>query len=240
MGLLDKARSAHTITWTNRYTCPPGYEFNDDGWVETQVATPKITVSLLPHLINKIGEYQMIFQNLLALRLLNTVDAPILIDALWNRATQAMLGRQPNKKIFDDAVQAAMEIESADNLPEFVEDIVRMDTIWFSKTCREKGRAAIKQRIRNRYISDVRSFMPVRTKYKTKEVMLEAEVSKYAVNLYWKDQYLGASARALAAVTEAYTDLLNNNENVTLSVLAQRAGISTRSLQRYSKQLELT
>ena len=239
MGLLDKARSAHVITWTNRYTCPPGYEFNDDRWIETQVGFPKITVSFLPHLVNKLGEYQLLLQNLFALRLLNDLPHEVLTQALWNRASQAMFGRAPNKKIFDEVVQASIQITEAQELPKFVEDILKIDTIWFAKDCKEAGRAAIKQKIRDNYISDVRSFMPVYTKYKTKEVMAEAEVSKYAVNSYWKVQGLGAKERTVSAIMDAYLAITDVGGTATIAKIAIDSGTSIRTLQRYKKQLRL-
>ena len=150
MGLLDKARNVHEIIWTNRFDCPDGYEFNDDGWVETMTAFPKISVSLLPHLSTKIGEYQLLFQNFLALKFLNNLPDNILKAALWNRATQAMLGRNPSVDVFEDAVSAAIKITNGSKFPVFSDDIFKMDTIWYSKECKEAGRSAIKQKIRNK------------------------------------------------------------------------------------------
>jgi hypothetical protein len=242
MQLVDKAKAAaarHEIKWTNRYDCPTGHVFNSDGWVETPIGFPKITVSFLPHLVNKLGEHKILLQNLLALRLLNNLPHDVLEKALINRATQAMFGRLPDAEVVASVIAESKTITDTSKLPEFSEDILRIDTIWFSRDCKESGRAAIKQRIRDSYISDVRSFMPIKTKYKTTEVMAEAAVSKYAVNSYWKTQGLGARERTVAAILEAYHDLGDNGETINMQSLTFTSGTSIRTLQRYKSQLKL-
>lgn len=228
--LLDKVKK---IKWTNRYDCPPGYSFNSDGWLETDIAYPKITVNFLPYLVNKLGEYEVIFQNLLALRLLNDRPHKELETAIWNRYTQAMFGKMPDKKVFNAAIAASRKITNTAQLPAFDSDILSMETIWYSTEFTESGKAAIKRKLRNNYISNIRAIMPINRKYKTEEVMTEADVSRYAVNQYWKSNKLDAKARTLSSIVEAVDNLLEDNKELTLTNISAMAGVSTRSIQRY-------
>jgi hypothetical protein len=234
--LLSKVKR---VKWTNRYDCPPGYTFNDDGWIETLSAYPKITVNFLPYLFNKLGEYQILLQNLLALRLLNEHSHATLEKALWNRYTQARFGQQPDKKVFDLVVVSSKEITNTAQLPVFDENILSMDTIWYSESFNEAGIAAIKKKLRNNYISAIRLLMPINKKYKTTDVMVEADVSKYAVNQYWKENKLDKKARTLSSIVEAVTYLSEDADEVSLKSIATLSGVSVRSIQRYKDMWKL-
>lgn len=231
--LLERVITKKTIKWTNRYDCPPGYSFNEDGWVETNNPYPKITVSFLPHLISKLGEYNLIFQNLLALRLLNDMHHSELELAVWNRSKQALFGREPDERIFKDAVEASRKITDTTQLPDFVSDILRMDTVWYAKDCATTGRAAIKAILRHGYISDMRALMPISRKYKTESVMSEGSLTKYAVNLYWKDSELTAVNRTVGALVEAINEINDSGDEFTVELMSTISGVSNRSIQRY-------
>jgi len=232
--LLDKVKK---IKWTNRFDCPPGYSFNSDGWLETDIPFPKITVNFLPYLISKLGEYEILFQNLLALRLLNDKPHSELEQAVWNRYIQATFGRQPDKELFEDVVAASRSITSTSQLPIFDADILSMDTIWYNENFTEAGKAAIKKKLRSNYISAVRSLMPINKKYKTQDVMNEADISRYAINQYWKENLLDAKTRTISSIVEAVNYL--GNEDLQLKDIADVAGVSIRSIQRYKDMWKL-
>ena len=234
--LLSKLKK---VKWTNRYDCPPGYSFNEEGWIETDLPYPKITVSFLPYLFNKLGEYQILLQNLLALRLLNDRTHSDLEKALWNRYTQARFGQTPDKVIFKAVVAASRKITNTSDLPSFDDAILSMDTIWYSKDFSEAGKASIKKKLRNNYISAIRSLMPINRKYKTVEVMDEADVSKYAINQYWKENELDARTRTVSSIVEAVDSLKDEDKELTLTNISLVSGVSTRSIQRYKDMWKL-
>jgi len=230
--LLSKVRS---VKWTNRYDCPPGYTFNADGWIETSVPFPKISVSFLPHLYTRIGEYQLLLQNLLALRLLNDHPHETLVRLLYNRATQAAFGRKPDATVFADVVQHSLAIRDYNQLPAFDRDILTMDTIWYSRDFTDTGKAAIKRKIRENYISDVRHLMPISKKYKTEEVRAEADITRYAMTAYWKSVGLSAKNRAISSIIEAVEEVGYDD----MDMLAVTAGVSVRTIQRYKEMWKL-
>lgn len=231
--LLELSDTTKGIIWTNRYDCPPGHEFNDDGWIETIIPYPKITVNILPHLLRRLGEYQLLLQNLLALRLLNNKPQVELETALRNRFRQAFFGRSVTEEVFQEVIEASKKINETSELPVLCDDILRMDTIWFSKDCTEGGRNAIKKKLRNSYISGVRAMMSIATRYKTKEVMDETESSRYAVNSYWENLGLDAKNRTISAIIEAIEEIVDQEVELTQEIISIVAGVSIRSIQRY-------
>jgi hypothetical protein len=232
--LLEKIDNSNkSIKWTNRYDAPPGYSFNDSGWVQTVVPFPKITVSFLPHLVRKLGEENVLIQNLLALRLLNDLNHAVLESALSNRYKQAFLGKDCDEEIWQRVVHVSRSITDKENLPVFDKEILTMDDIWYSRDCSEGSKASIRKLIRQNYIDNVRSLMPINRKYKTNEVMLDADVSKYSVNEYWRKNALDAKNRAMSAISEAIIDLIDRNVRLDQSSIAALAGLSVRSIQRY-------
>lgn len=233
--ILELVDSNKIIKWTNRYDCPPGYMFNSDGWIETSMPFPKITVSFLPHLLSGLGEYELLLQNLLALRLLNDRPHEELEFAIRNRFKQAYLGRLPDPEVFDKVVEASRLITNTTDLPPICDDMVKFDTIWHNKNCSEGGRVSIKKVIRNNYISAIRSMMSIRTKYKTDEVMEETDLSKYAVGAYWKKLGLDSKNRTMSAIVEAIEEVSEVGLNPTQDVIAEIAGVSIRSIQRYKE-----
>jgi len=227
------------VKWTNRYDCPPGYIFNEDGWIETAVPYPKISVNFLPYLFTKLGEYQILLQNLLALRLLNDHPHKDLEKALWNRYTQSRFGKLPDKDIFKQVVKDSLNITNTTQLPVFDEDILSMETIWYGKDFSEAGKAAIKKKLRNNYIANIRAIMPINKKYKTEEVMQEADISRYAINQYWKLNSLDVKTRTISSIVEAVEDILSEGEVPTLDAISLTSGVSTRSIQRYKDMWKL-
>ena len=214
---------------------PASYTFNTEGWVETRTPYPKFTVSFLPYLFSKLGGYELLLQNLLALRLLNNRPHEELEAALRNRYKQANMGRAVDDDIMDKVIEKSRAITDTSALPPICDDILQFDTIWFAYDCSAGGRSQIKSIIRNNYIGAIRSMMPVDSKYKTKDVMKEADVSKYSVNSYWKSNKLDARGRTLSAIIEAVEEASDCGVNPTQEVIAKIAGVSVKSIQRYKE-----
>lgn len=233
--IMERIEDARNIKWTNKYDCPPAYSFNKDGWVQTIIPFPKISINFLPHLVKRLGEFELLLQNLLALRLLNDKPHAVLVEALCNRYAQAFFGRSVDKEVLRRVVKVSEGINAYTELPVFSEDIVKFDTIWYSKECSLNGRFEIKQLLRNNYISNIREMMPINKKYVTKEVMTEADVTRYAITQYWDINDLTAKNRTAAAIVEAMQEILDSGRDLTKSELALLSGVSIRTIQRYKE-----
>ena len=227
--------SNNKIKWTNRYECPPGYTFNEEGWVETRSPFPKISVIMLPYLLNSLGEYELLLQNLIALRLLNDFTHEDLELALKYRFKQAFFGRAVKHEVFDAVVKKSRTITDTADLPELCSDILKFDSIWYSRFALVKNTSSIKKRLKINYISSIRDLMPINKKYITKEVMSEAELTKYAVNTYWKTIGLNAKNRSISAISEAVSEISDIGQELTQKTLSEVAGVSVRSIQRYKE-----
>jgi DNA-binding Xre family transcriptional regulator len=101
------------------------------------------------------------------------------------------------------AISAVQQISSPDDITGIPLDILRFDTVWYSRDCTLNGRRGILRYMRNLGITMVRETMEIHRKYKTKEVMKDTELSKYAVLEYWKEVGLSTTDRTLAAIVEA-------------------------------------
>jgi hypothetical protein len=166
---------------------------------------------------------------MLALRLLNPHSHEDLERALLNRIIQATFGKTPDEAVWESAMQASRAITEVDSLPEMDNDILRMDTIWYSRDFTENGRTAIKQKLREDYISAVRELMPINKKYKTKSVKEETALTLYAIKHYWKDKNLTAKIRTLSSIVEAMEEVGTDD----VAMIAKTAGVSLRTIDRY-------
>ncbi len=238
--LLERAATWNKeIKWTNRYDCPPGYNYNEDGWVKTSVPFPKIQICLLPYKVSRMGEYQVLLQNLLALRILNNVSHDQLVLALINRYKQSMFGRTPNKETMTQVISDSIGITDSSNLPKFDRDILHFDDIWYGTGFTAGGKAQIKAEIRNRNVDTIRDMMPINNKYDSVKVQQEAEVTKYAMSTYWKERGLDKKSRTISALAEAVTFIGDNSIEFNNENIKEISGLSVPTICRYKKLLML-
>jgi len=229
------------IVWSNRYMCPTGYTFNDEGWVVTDIPFPKIGVSIFPHHLSKYSIMTLFAYNLLALVLLNPdVKIRDLATVLSGRV-HAAIGHRMGSADIKEAITLVSNIDSIKDVTSIPEDIFRWDTIWYDRDTLPGGKRVIVQKLRDKYITAVRDVMEIRKKYKTKAVATEADVSLYAVRKYWDNNQLSTKHRTVAAIVEAklkleYDDKINNPTHKQLSDIA---GVSINTLVAY-KAKELT
>jgi hypothetical protein len=238
--LLERAATWNKeIKWTNKYDCPPGYTYNEDGWVKTSVPFPKIHICLLPYKLSKLGEYQLLLQNLLALRILNNLPHDQIVLALINRYKQSMFGKNPNKKVMEQVIQDSLSMNDSSQLPKFDYDILHFDDIWYSRNFTAGGKAQIKAELRNRNVDSIRDMMPIRTKYDNSEVKREAEVTDYAMKVYWRERGLDKKSRTVSALAEAITFIGDNSIEFNNHNITEISGLSMATIGRYKKLLML-
>lgn len=238
--LLDKASTWNKkIKWNNKFDCPPGYNYNEEGWIKTSVPFPKISVCLLPFKYYKIGEYQLLLQNLLALRILNNLPHEQLVLALINRFKQSMFGKTPDREIIEKVTNDSLKITDSSGLPSFDYDVLHFDDIWYSSNCSYQGKAQIKVSIRNRTIDDIRDLMPINKKYNTSEVKRETESTTYAMNVYWRDKGLGKIERTISALAEAVTYIGDNEYEFNNENIKEISGLGVTTICKYKKLLML-
>ena len=81
-----------SVTWTNVHECPTGYRWNNKGWVQTDEPYLQVKVNMLPYILTKIGEEELLYQNTLALRYLNTKGRTELTAVLKYKYRASYLG----------------------------------------------------------------------------------------------------------------------------------------------------
>lgn len=224
-----------SIKWTNLHDCPTGYKWNEDGWVQTEVPYLQVTVNMLPYLLSKLGEEEILYQNMLALRYLNTKGVDELKKALTYKFRMSYF-RQPDTVVLNNAVVKAYRIDCLSEVISVLNrDIFAFYDIWYSTECTVHGRKQIQSIIRQEYIERSRNLMPICSKYKTQEVMEFADVSRYAVDLHWKMTGLDKTTRTGRAIGEAFEELMQKHGmfDITQQMIADTAGVSVRTLQSH-------
>ena len=230
------------IKWTNKYDCPPGYEYNDKGYVVTKIPYPKVSINFLPYMTTKYSAVQLLYYNLVALTALNN-DKPfeVLLGAIVNRAKQTYYSKND---VDEDVIQYAVEMyEDVEDIfiamEELPTDILRMDNVWYSRDSEFHHSASVLAEYRMEHIDRVRDFMSIGTKYKTNNVSNASGMSTYLVREYWKKKGLTAKMRTLSSVSEAILYLKDNGEDSEdKEKIAEVAKVSLRTIYTAVKELE--
>lgn len=226
------------MEWSNKHTCPEGYKWNEFGWVQTDIMFLQVTVNMLPYMLNRLGEYGVMYQNAIALRYLNPKKHRDQIrSALYNRFKFCYL-RLADDEILDRAIENAYSIENIkDVLPNLSKEIFYFYDIWFSSDCPLEGRKQIQAIIKQDYIAKSRSLMSISTKYITKEVMSFADVSEYAVKKHWDELGFSKKDRTTLAIMDAIALLEKENKEITEENIVKIAGVSLKTLGRQTKEV---
>lgn len=229
------------IRWTNRHDCPEGYVFNDDGYVQTEENRLQVTVNMLPFLLNALGEYGVLYQNAIALRMLNHNKPRDLIQDVLKYKFNTSYYRKPDPLILAKAVNDAYSLESIGaELPKLHTGIFCFHDIWYSKDCTEGGRKQIQKLLRNDYIDKSRQLMSIDTKYKTKEVAAFVDESLHAVNCYWVKTGLDKKNRTIQSVVESVDKLKSIGiEDYTYNDIARLSGLSRKTIGLTLKEIGL-
>ena len=212
------------IKWTNRYDLPPGYIYNEEGWVELPVPYPRVSITSPAFLSNKYyTPIAFLLQNLLAMRFLNNKPHELLLQILVSKFKKHGYFYTP--KELEWVRKESLKINSIKDFPPMDRSIFRWETLWSSSM----GRAQVNKRKTMHRISDVRENMDISRKYKTKPVKEEADTTLYAVKEYWLDMGWDAKTRSRRAILEA----LEENENATVKELAETTGYSLPTVRKY-------
>ena len=228
------------IKWTNRHECPNGYEFNDEGWVQTTEKYLQVDVNMLPYIISGLGERGLLYQNAVALRYLNSHSSDVVKMALRRKFIFSYM-REPDTQLLNEAVDAAFAVDSLkDVLGNLSRDIFKFHDIWYRSDCSFEGRKQIQAIIKQRYIEDSRKAMGIDTKYKTKCVMEFAGVTEYSVKKHWRLIGLDKNGRTGRAILDAieYYDSNYPDKQPTQEDIAKIAGVSLRTVKTHVKVLD--
>jgi hypothetical protein len=234
-------KASGTIKWTNKYDCPPGYVFNNEGFVITEDYHSKVWVNTLPHLWGLYTPSGLLYNNLLALYYLNP-DKPFstLLAAAKNKISKALMYTH---SLEEEDIQRAVEMYEefeGDVTEELTSDFHKKDTIWYSEWCDIQNTQAIKFKITMDYIDAMRSVMAINKKFKTKEVSKETNQPSHTIYRYWKKKGMPAPTRVLDAISEAYVELSDQGVDVpSQQQLADVSGVSLRTVQRLKSQGKL-
>lgn len=232
-----------SIVWTNAHDCPSGYRWNEDGWIQTKEPYLQVRVNMLPYMLTKLGEEELLYQNMLALRYLNTKGRTELTAVLKYKFRMSYY-REPKDVVINNAVSRSYAVNKLiDVLPKLDKDLFGFYDIWYSKECTLNGRKQIQAIIKQEYIEKSRELMSIDTKYNTKCVMEFADVSKYTVDKHWRVIGLDKKGRTARAIGDAIEYLMNEEGkdifSITQKEVASVAGISVRSLQNHYEERKM-
>lgn len=231
-GKLDLLKTLGRIKWSNKHDCPAGYNYNEDGFVVTNENHLQISVNMMPYILTTLGEYQTLYQNTLALRVLNPNKQQCLVEEIIKYKFSVSFGRKPNTDILNKAIENAYaEISLSNVIANLHRSIFSFQSIWYSKDCSIGGRKQIYGILRDEYIDSVRSVMPIDTKFKTRCVADTTSESDHVVNVYWKHRGLDRKARSIHAMMEALEKLVDEgSQQVSIKSLCDMSGLSRNTI----------
>lgn len=220
------------LRWSNKYDCPAGYEYNDDGYVETNENHLQITVNMMPHLIGAIGEYGILYQNALAFRALNPNKHRDYIEPVLSNKFRTVYFRMPNRVLLVKALDDAYSVDSlGDVLSTLHRGIFSFHSIWYNRDCPIGNRKKIFSKMREDFIDSVRNDMTIDTKYKTVCVAECTEESLHVIKVYWRSIGLDRKSRTSFALSEALESLATSGvERTTIKELCEISGLSRNTV----------
>lgn len=235
-------KASGPIKWTNRYDCPPGYIFNDMHYVVTNTKFVKLWANTAPHMFSMYTVAELLYYNLLILTTLNP-DKPFhtILSATKYALKDSIFSKTD---IPTDVVNTAVERYTnfeGNILEELNKDFYRLDDIWYSEDSDITTTLQIVYLIKEEAIDRTRDLMSIATKYKTKDVSSLTAYSMDIIRKYWKHRGLTTTLRTLNTVSDAYMYLKRKGiSSPTLVEVAKIAGLSTKSVSKVKRQLQLS
>lgn len=224
LSLTGIREKAGPIKWTNRYDCPTDYEFNNEGWIETLIPYPKVSVVSPEFLSDKhYTPLAFLLQNLLAMRFLNNKPHELLLQVLIYKFKKH--GYFYTEENLEWVREQSLAINTVKDFPPMDRSILRWDTLWSSTL----GRAQVNRRKNFNHISDIREYMEISTKYITREVKNTAKTTLYVVKEYWKEMGWSIEDRSRKTILEA----LEAHENASAKELSAVTGLSINTVYKY-------
>ncbi len=220
------------IRWTNRHDCPEGYVFNEDGYVQTEENRLQVSVNMMPFMLSSLGEFGVLYQNAIALRMLNHNKPMDIIQDVLKYKFNSSYYRKPDPVLLAQAITAAYSIDSiAEVLKDLHSGIFSFYDIWYSKDCTEGSRKQIQKLMRDKYIDESRQLMTIDTKFKTQDVADFTDASLHAVNCYWTKTGLDKKNRTIQSVVESIGKLKSLGVgNYTYKDISELSGLSRKTI----------
>jgi len=226
------------VKWNNKYDKPEGYEYDEDGIIETKTPINFITTNTgeySSYIYKELNPTEFCTQNIIAVKLLNQHlrEDRVLILAKY-------LDKQAPYSIGEDQVELLFKVTEADE-EKLTYNWCRPTTIWRSSWSNWSNTrtATIRVKQREKYIDTVRDDMPLTNKYVTKEVAKETEFPEKTINRYFKD-YKGWTKkdRTMKNLEDAYILLTSFKvSNPTQEQVAAASGVSIRTIKNYWNSL---
>jgi hypothetical protein len=235
---IDLMDSATVITWSNKYICPAGYNYNEDGYVITNEPRPFIRscVGLMfGFLVRKLGMNEYIRQNLIVLRLLNEkCHRAIIGAALWHAFKKA--GFHLDKDAYNNIVAEVFEMTS---VPVLDSNFISWRRTWFSSACSYDTISKVVRLENSNKIDSDRELMTVDKKYITAEVAEFTGFSRSRIDRYWSDKSWTKKLRTLYTLDEAVNELAKAGElDPSRDQLAITSGLSVGTISRAMKDIK--
>jgi hypothetical protein len=237
--VIDLLDSGTQITWSNKYMLPPGYAWNENGYVITTVPYPFIRACIglrFSFLIGKLGFDEYVRQNLIALRLLNpNVHKSVMNAAAYSSFKKA--GFVIDRGLFD---KLSAEVYSLTTVPATLDsNLVSWRRTWFSETCNYDTVSTVVKVENSIKIDADRELMRIDEKYITAAVADFTGFSRRRIDDYWSEKQWSKKIRTLYSLEEAYGELEKKGvTDPTQAQLAGVAGISVRSVGAIVKDMK--
>lgn len=235
---IDLMDSVTVITWSNKYICPTGYNYNEDGYVITNEPRPMIKVCIglsFGFLVNKLGVKEYIRQNVIVLRLLNEkCHKAIIAAALWNAFKRA--GFNIDRVVYDEVVTEVFELTA---VPELNSNFISWRRTWFSSTCTYDTVSKVVRLENSNKIDSDRELMTIDKKYITSDVAEFTGFSRSRIDRYWSEKTWTKKLRTLYTLDEAVTDLARKGiTDPTRKELAETSGLHVDTISKAMKDIK--
>lgn len=202
---IDLIDSGTSITWSNKYVVPKGYEYNDLGYVITNEPRPMLRACVgvvFGFLVRMLGLREYIRQNLIVLRLLNPgVHRSILVTAFYYSIKKVLV---VDRVLVDEISKEVYELTE---IPTLNSNFISWRRTWFSEGCAYDTVSKIVRLENNNKIDSDRELMPIHTKYITMEVAEFTGFSRSKIDRYWSEKQWDKKLRTLFTLDEAVTEL---------------------------------
>jgi hypothetical protein len=235
---IDLMSSETAIRWSNKNMLPPGYAWNEEGYVITDVPYPflRSCVGLrFGFLIGKLGVKEYLKQNLIVLRLLNDrVHKAIVSAALY--AAFARAGMNVKKDVYNEVVNEVYLMTTA---PALDNNFVTWRRTWFSEKCEYKRVSQVVRAENNNKIDADRELMNIDEKYITSAVAEFTGFSRHRIDNYWSEKRWDKKLRTIYTLEEGFAELSKQGiDDPSRAQLAEITGLSLRTLSALVKDLQ--
>ena len=235
---IDLMDTGTQICWSNKHMLPPGYAWNDDGYVITALPYPFIRACVglrFSFLIAKLGLAEYIKQNLIVLRLLNgDIHKAILGSVVYAAFKRSgyLIDRNEYDKILND-------VYSLTTAPPLDPAFITWRRTWFSESCAYNTVSKVLRVENSSKIDADRELMKIDEKYITAAVAEFTGFSRRRIDTYWSEKQWDKKLRTLYSLEEAFGELARQGIlEPTRAQLALMSGLSEKTVRTVVKDME--